>query len=152
MMKNMKKLSNALKVIFAISVILLLISSISYFLYGVKGKVFLNVDDDNEAIIYELCSTSDIVLVDDLKQIGCKQCLGDWELYLKYENGNSDWSLLNDTVGGELRSYIKENGQIGGTSGQIAYCSMVASMIVSFSLALYVIIFKIKNGSSANKR
>ena len=58
--------------------------------FELKGKIYLNVNEDNIETIRELCEIDDIEMDDGLSQIGYKMCLGDWELYLKYQNGTSD--------------------------------------------------------------
>uniref|UniRef100_UPI00405679B3 hypothetical protein n=1 Tax=Agathobacter sp. TaxID=2021311 RepID=UPI00405679B3 len=95
----MEKLLKYFKYISMIASISFLICLILYLGYGLKGEVFLKVDNDNENLLSEMCEIQNISLNGELTQIGCKQGLGDWYLYLKYKDGSSDESLLNDTVG-----------------------------------------------------
>lgn len=115
----MKNFLRVYKCVSIVAGIILLISIVLSFLYGLKGDVFLKIDNENRDIIIELCELQDISLKGGLVQIGCKQGLGDWYLYLCYEDGGLESEIINDTIGAELRTYIRENGQVGGTKGMV---------------------------------
>ena len=98
----MKKFLRVYKYISVIAGIAFLISIGLSFLYGLKGDVFLKVDNKNRDIIIEMCELEDILLKRRLTQIGCKQGLGDWYLYLYYEDGSTERDILDDTVGATI--------------------------------------------------
>ena len=83
-----------------------------------------------------MCETEDIPLNGKLIQIGCKQGLGDWYLYLYYDDDSSERRILEDTIGFELRMYIRENGQIEGTKGVIVNSLVKVS---AFIVGIYII-------------
>lgn len=115
-----------------------------------KGKIYLNVNEDNIETIRELCEIDDIEIDDGLSQIGYKMCLGDWELYLKYQNGTSDWALLNDSIGVDLRTYIRENGKMGGIAGTITYKIMNGSAVLVMICVIYFVVSKICSDNFRN--
>lgn len=146
----MKKFLRVYKYISIIAGIAFLISIGLSFLYGLKGDVFLKVDNENRGIIIEMCELEDISLKGSLTQIGCKQGLGDWYLYLYYEDGSTERDILDDTVGAELRTYIRENGQVGGTKGMIAGTLVKVSASVVGTYIICILIYQIvkRNGNS----
>ena len=115
----MEKFLNYFKYISLVAGITLLICFVLSFLYGLRGDVYLKIDDKNRNLVSDMCETEDIPLNGKLIQIGCKQGLGDWYLYLYYDDDSSERRILEDTIGFELRMYIRENGQIEGTKGVI---------------------------------
>lgn len=138
-------------IINVISVVVFIISVILEFGIGLKGEYYLEINDDNRALIFEMCEMGGISLKGELSQIGCKQCLGDWELYLTYEDGSSGGDILNDLVAWELRAYIRENGSVGGTKGVIViYLVLVSGLIMSAS-AICLLIFKFVNPNKNSK-
>lgn len=147
----MKKLLKYFKYISIIASITFLISLILYLGYGLKGEVFLKVDNGNKNLLSEMCEMQDISLDGELSQIGCKQGLGDWYLYLKYKDGSSNERLLNDTVGADLRTYIRENGQVGGTNGLIVNYLMKISVAVVGIYTVCGVVNKFKKNGISNK-
>ena len=145
-MEKRKKIS----IVLIIASVIFLISSIIYLRFELKGKIYLNVNEDNIETIRELCEINDIEIDDGLSQIGYKMCLGDWELYLKYQNGTSDWALLNDTVGVDLRTYIQENGKMGGIAGTITYKIMNGSAVLVLICVIYFVVTKICSDNFRN--
>lgn len=139
----MKNFLRVYKNIAIVSGIVFFISIGLSFLYGLKGDVFLNVDNKNRDIIIEMCELEDISLKGELTKIGCKQGLGDWYLYLYYEDGSTERDILNDTVGAELRTYIRENGQVGGTKGMIADNLIKVSASIVGSYIICILIYQI---------
>ena len=137
-MEKRKKIT----IVLIIASVIFLISGIIYLLFELKGKIYLNVNEDNIETIRELCEIDDIEIDDGLSQIGYKMCLGDWELYLKYQNGTTDWALLNDTVGVDLRTYILENGKMGGIAGTITYKIMNGSAVLVMICVIYFVVSK----------
>ena len=87
-------------------------------------------------LVSDMCETEDIPLNGKLIQIGCKQGLGDWYLYLYYDDDSSERRILEDTIGFELRMYIRENGQIEGTKGVIVNSLVKVS---AFIVGIYII-------------
>ncbi len=145
-MEKRKKIS----IVLIIASVIFLISGIIYLRFELKGKIYLNVNEDNIETIRELCEINDIEIDDGLSQIGYKMCLGDWELYLKYQNGTSDWALLNDTVGVDLRTYIQENGKMGGIAGTITYKIMNGSAVLVLICVIYFVVTKICSDNFRN--
>lgn len=145
----MEKLLKYFKYISMIASISFLVCLILYLGYGLKGEVFLKVDNDNKNLISEMCEIQNISLNGELTQIGCKQGLGDWYLYLEYKDGSSDESLLNDTVGADLRTYIRENGQVGGTRGLIVKSLMKISISI---VGIYTVCSVVNRFREKNRR
>lgn len=145
-MEKRKKIT----IVLIIASIIFLISGIIYLRFELKGKIYLNVNEDNIETIRKLCENDDIEIDDGLSQIGYKMCLGDWELYLKYQNGTSDWSLLNDSVGVDLRTYIRENGKMGGIAGTITYKIMNGSAVLVMICVIYFVVSKICSDNFRN--
>lgn len=145
-MEKRKKIT----IVLIIASIIFLISGISYLRFELKGKIYLNVNEDNIETIRKLCENDDIEIDDGLSQIGYKMFLGDWELYLKYQNGTSDWALLNDTVGVDLRTYIQENGKMGGIAGTITYKIMNGSAVLVLICVIYFVVSKICSDNFRN--
>lgn len=145
-MEKRKKIT----IVLIIASVIFLISGIIYLRFELKGKIYLNVNEDNIETIRKLCENDDIEIDDGLSQIGYKMCLGDWELYLKYQNGTSDWSLLNDSVGVDLRTYIRENGKMGGIAGTITYKIMNGSAVLVMICVIYFVVSKICSDNFRN--
>lgn len=145
-MEKRKKIT----IVLIIASIIFLISGIIYLRFELKGKIYLNVNEDNIETIRKLCENDDIEIDDGLSQIGYKMCLGDWELYLKYQNGTSDWALLNDSVGVDLRTYIRENGKMGGIAGTITYKIMNGSAVLVMICVIYFVVSKICSDNFRN--
>lgn len=145
-MEKRKKIT----IVLIIASVIFLISGIIYMRFELKGKIYLNVNEDNIETIRELCEIDDIEMDDGLSQIGYKMCLGDWELYLKYQNGTSDWALLNDPIGVDLRTYIRENGKMGGIAGTITYKIMNGSAVLVMICVIYFVVSKICSDNFRN--
>lgn len=145
-MEKRKKIT----IVLIIASVIFLISGIIYLRFELKGKIYLNVNEDNIETIRELCEIDDIEIDDGLSQIGYKMCLGDWELYLKYQNGTSDWALLNDSIGVDLRTYIRENGKMGGIAGTITYKIMNGSAVLVMICVIYFVVSKICSDNFRN--
>ena len=145
-MEKRKKIT----IVLIIASVIFLISGIIYLRLELKGKIYLNVNEDNIETIRELCEIDDIEIDDGLSQIGYKMCLGDWELYLKYQNGTSDWALLNDSIGVDLRTYIRENGKMGGIAGTITYKIMNGSAVLVMICVIYFVVSKICSDNFRN--
>lgn len=145
-MKKRKKIT----ILLIIASVIFLISGITYLRFELKGKIYLNVNEDNIETIRELCEIDDIEINDGLNQIGYKMGLGDWELYLKYKNGTSVRALLNDTVGLDLRTYIRENGKMGGIAGTITYKIMNGSAVLVMICVIYFVVSKICSDNFRN--
>lgn len=145
-MEKRKKIT----IVLIIASVIFLISGIIYLRLELKGKIYLNVNEDNIETIRELCEIDDIEIDDGLSQIGYKMFLGDWELYLKYQNGTSDWALLNDSIGVDLRTYIRENGKMGGIAGTITYKIMNGSAVLVMICVIYFVVSKICSDNFRN--
>lgn len=145
-MKKRKKIT----ILLIIASVIFLISGITYLRFELKGKIYLNVNEDNIETIRELCEIDDIKIDDGLSQIGCKMCLGDWELYLKYQNGTSDRALINNTVGVDLLTYIQENGKMCGSAGAITYNIMCGSAVLVLICVIYFVASKIRSDNFGN--
>ncbi len=101
------------KVIFISALVVFVLCAILCIGFALKGEVFLNINENNREIILEKCEMNSIIIEEGISRIGCKQGLGDWYLFLGYENGVVHKQLLNDTVAIDLQTYIRENGQVG---------------------------------------
>ena len=145
-MEKRKKIT----IVLIIASVIFLISGIIYLRFELKGKIYLNVNEDNIETIRELCESDDIEIDDGLSQIGYKMCLGDWELYLEYQNGTSDWALLNDSIGVDLRTYIRGNGKMGGIAGTITYKIMNGSAVLVMICVIYFVVSKICSDNFRN--
>ncbi|MCD8381990.1 MAG: hypothetical protein LUC30_03610 [Clostridiales bacterium] len=84
------------------------------------GTKIIYVNNDNEAEITEMLEDGEISIRGELSSVACKQGLGDWTLYLQYEDGNWDSHFLDDGVAIDIHGYISENGVVGGIKGEVS--------------------------------
>ncbi|MCC8182862.1 MAG: hypothetical protein LIO45_07845 [Clostridiales bacterium] len=88
------------------------------------GTKIIYVNNDNEAEITERLEDGEISINGELSSVACKQGLGDWTLYLQYEDGSRDSHFLDDGVAIDIHEYISEyiseNGVVGGIKGEVS--------------------------------
>ncbi len=76
-----------------------------------QHKYYLNIDSNNREYIEKIV-TENYKLIGTLNEIVCMQGLGDWKLFLYYENGKEDSTTFGDSDEKvqPLHNYIMENG------------------------------------------
>lgn len=108
----MHKIIDRLSIIIVIIIIVMSITTISRNSIKVlQGKYYLKVDSDNREYI-EKAVEENYKLSGTLDKVACMQELGDWNLFLYYEDGTEDKALFGDDNSKveHLREYIIENG------------------------------------------
>ena len=92
----MEKFYENLKVIIIIAIILIPIF-ILIILFEILTEVnAIKVDSINEKEIIYLNNKNNIIIKGKMELIGLKQKLVDWDLYIRYKDGNTDFISLND--------------------------------------------------------
>lgn len=114
-----QKLNKRMNICFALSIICIIISIIIVVVYSfLSGKIYLDVNDKNRAIIEDIFAENDYstdLTSKKITRIGRKQGLGDWYLYIEYDTGEKIETILNDDELRELYDYIGSNGQVRRT-------------------------------------
>lgn len=79
--------------------------------FTLDGKYYLKVDSSNRQYIENMVSEK-YKLKGTLNKIAYMQGLGDWYLFLYYEDGTEDYTLFGDSDSEkeEIRGYIVVNG------------------------------------------
>lgn len=136
-----KKIYNRINTIIVVAIILIcFIIIITNFEKTIQGKIYLQIDSNNREYIEQLVSKN-YKLLGKLDKVVYKGGLGDWYLYLYYENGTEDDTLLDEGIGTELREYIVKNGyNEGRASGNKIQISFFIIVVTIFYEILYIII------------
>ncbi|MCD7753723.1 MAG: hypothetical protein LUH41_04160 [Clostridiales bacterium] len=104
------------------------------------GTKIIYVNNDNEAEITEMLEDGEISIRGELSSVACKQGLGDWTLYLQYEDGSRDSHFLDDGVAIDIHGYISENGVVGGIKGEVSRCGAGICLIYVVPYSFYKLI------------
>lgn len=135
----MKKIiDNCVIIIFAIALVSCIYCFCMYLGCLFQGIHYVKVDDENRDTIMELLEIDEISTKGEIKEIGKKTMLGDWNLYIEYESGSKTCSLLDDTVGLNIRDYIIENGIVGGTRGEMLCYAWMICLGITIVCAIYI--------------
>ncbi len=129
----MSKINRILKKIMIIDVILIPICVVVLLFLSFRGRAYVTVNEKNEEYILHMLSSNGIELEENLKKIGYMQGLGDWYLFFEYTNGEKDQTLLDDSDGRELYTFLKEEGISDG---------YILAIILKYEL-LYLLIYVI---------
>ena len=136
-MKKSKRINNII-VIFIIIICSIVI--ISNFFKALENKSYLKLNEQNreyiEKMIYELYNPNK-----KIEKIAYMAGLGDWYLFLYYEDGTEENVLINDTDGDELIKNIVKNGYNEGTvSLNIIKISFFVIVITIIYEIIYLVI------------
>lgn len=126
-MVNNKYLSN----LHTIAIILILVCSVIYVYYFILAETYVSVNKKNEDMIitYLKNYTYKMIETSNIREIGEKQGLGDWELYINYKDFSKEKIVLKDDDFYELHSYIRDNGHLAGTKGEIVKYTFIVSLL-----------------------
>ena len=131
----MKQFKDYFTIIHTFALLLIPIGIILLIYYSFLGKVYLKVTSQNEnAILRMLNQGTEIKVESKIKKIGNMQGLGEWVLYLEYENGYKEEKILDDDELHDLYMYINQNGSIAGTKGKIIKYTLIISI---FAIIIY---------------
>lgn len=138
----MNKLLDKLNIVILIMVIVISIITISNnFKKAFQHKYYLNIDSNNKEYIQKIVSEN-YKLTGTLKRISCMQGLGDWYLFLYYENGTEDNTIYSDSNEKmqPLQDYIRENGY---NEGKVSWNKIKISFWTTFVTIIYEISYLI---------
>ncbi len=123
-------------------VVILMISCffiVNNFGRALRNRQYLEIDNSNRKQVEELIGEK-YLRRGNLVKIGEQQMLGDWTLYLSYDNSTEDDILFKDGEKMELRDYIKENGYADGMISGIIIC---ISLIAILGVIIYILVIGI---------
>ena len=134
---KIQKVNKCFNVSFIISLICIFISIVLIIAYlFFSGKIYLAVNNKNRDTIIKMLEesenilkSSEVIINDNIVRIGEMQGLGDWYLYIKYDNGEEKTIILDDGELRELYKYISSNGSYGGTLGILTNFLITISII-----------------------
>lgn len=139
----MHKIIDRLSIIIVIVIIVMSITTISRNSIKVlQGKYYLKVDSSNREYI-EKTVAENYKLTGTLDKVAYMQELGDWSLFLYYEDGAEDKVLFGDSNRkvGHLREYIRENGY---NEGEVSWNKIKVSfwtiVLVSICESIYLMV------------
>lgn len=121
------------------------------FIKALQYKSYLNLDNNNREYIEDRVSNYYKQVNKNIEKVAYMQGLGDWYLFLYYEDGTEENIILGDYNGEELRDYIIENGYNEGiVSWNIIKISFIIIIITIFYEIVYLSIkrYKEKNITS----
>ena len=131
-----KKIYNKINTIIVVFIILIcIIIVVTNLKKTLQWKSYLQIDSSNRKYIEQMVSEN-YKLMDKLDKVAYMGGLGDWYLYLYYEDGTEDETLLDDDEGKELEEYIVKNGYNEGLASW-------NKIKVSFYIFIFVIIYEI---------
>lgn len=90
--------------------------------------------EESESIV----NSSEIIINNDIVRIGKMQGLGDWYLYIKYDNEEEKSVILSDGELRELYQYIDNKGSLGGTLGVLTEIFIKLSIISIIFIPIYI--------------
>lgn len=134
----MNKVLDELSTIIVINIVVISIIIISSnFGKALQHKYYLKIDSNNREYIEDILQ-KDYKLIGTLDKIACMQGLGDWYLFLYYEDGMEDETIFSDSNREvqPLHSYITNNGY---NEGEASWNKIK----VSFWLSLVAIIYEV---------
>lgn len=124
-------------IVIIISLVALLICCKIIIDNGIIEKFYVKVDTDNQELLREMIEQNNIKIYGGLKRVGCRQELGEWTLYLEYENGKIQKEILDDGDCRELHNYIREYGSI---EGGFAYSAIKPLLLIIILCVCYKIL------------
>ncbi len=143
---KIQKVNKYFNILFIISLIFIFTSIILVVAYSFfSGRIYLTVNDKNRATILEMLkesehisNSSEVIINNDVVRIGKRQGLGDWYLYIKYDNGKEETRILDDGEFRDLYEYIGSNGSYGGMLGILTEASIKISIISIIFIPIYI--------------
>lgn len=139
---KIKKINKYFNIFFIISLISIFTSIVLVVAYSFfsAGRVYVTVNDKNRESILKMLKKfeSEVIINNDIVRIGKMQGLGDWYLYIKYDNGEEKAILLDDGNFRDLYKYIGSNGSYGGILGILTETSIKISIISIFFMPIYI--------------
>lgn len=135
---------NLIVIIFII--VISIITIFNNFKKVLQSKYYLEIDSNNRTYVEELISEN-YELKGNLNKVAYKQGLGDWYLFLYYEDGTEDKTIFGDSdiKIQPLQKYIVENGYDESIEYmvkiRISYWAIFLSIIYEIC---YLVIKKIK--------
>lgn len=112
------------------------------FTKALQHKYYLNIDSNNREYIEKILAEN-YKLAGELKEIACMQGLGDWELFLYYENGTEDSITFGDSNEKVqfLHNYITKNGYNEGEASwnkiKISFWTILLTIIYEVGYLYY---------------
>lgn len=125
------------------------------FIKALQYKSYLKLDNNNSEYIENMVSYYYKPVNKNIEKVAYMQGLGDWYLFLYYEDGTEENVILGNHSGKELRDYIVENGY---NEGIVSWKKIIASFVVVGITIIYEIIYLIvqfiskKNNKSEIKK
>lgn len=142
---KMQKVNKYFNIFFILLLICIFISIILILAYSIfSGKIYVAVTDKNRDTIMNMLekngivNSSEITINNEIVRIGKRQGLGDWYLYIKYNNGEEKSIILDDWDSEDLYKYIGSNGRYGETLGILTEISITISIIAIIFIPIYV--------------
>lgn len=143
----MKKFFDLLSIIIVIGVIIISCNVISNnFTTFMQNKYFLDINSENKEYIETMISEN-YKLSGTLEKVAYMQGLGDWYLFLYYDNGLEDDTLFGDSNREvqPLRDYIIQNGNNNDAFiSKIKIDISIICILISIVYSIIYIIIKIK--------
>lgn len=143
----MSKNTNKINTIIVITIIVVSIITISNnFVKALQYKSYLKIDSSNREFVEKIISEN-YKLKGNLVEVAYMGGLGDWYLFLYYEDGTEDQTLFGDSDMNvrPLEKYIVENGynegEVSWNKIKISFGAIVITIIYEIT---YLIIKKIK--------
>ena len=147
----MNKILDKLSIIIVIVVIVISINTISSnFTKALQAKYYLKVDSNNREYIEKIV-TENYKLTGTLNEVAYMQGLGDWYLFLYYEDGTEgEKSFVDGNSKVEhLREYIRENGY---NEGEASWTKIRISFWSIVVVSIYLIVRMITNKKIKDKK
>ena len=110
--------------------------------FTLDGKYYLKVDSSNKQYIEKMVSEK-YKLTGTLNKIAYSQGLGDWYLFLYYEDGTEDSVSFGDcdSKAEEMREYIVENGynEFEAKNSKVEYSFRVIKVTIIYGIGYLII-------------
>ncbi len=133
-----KKVYNKINTIIVVFIILICnIVVVTNFKKTLQWKSYLQIDSNNREYIEQMISEN-YKLMGKLDKVAYMGGLGDWYLYLYYEDGTEDETLLDDGECRELEEYIVKNGY---NEGQASWNKIKVSLIIIIVTIFYEVLY-----------
>lgn len=122
--------------IITIIVIICLISIPFNFINLLKNVYYINIDEDDAKLVNSLINDNNLI-EKPIKKIGYMAGLGEWYLFIEYEDGDKREILYDDNDNLDLKRYIIDNGY---NNGKIAKIELILATIITIGCGIYGII------------
>lgn len=115
---------------------------------ALQCKSYLQIDSNNREYIEQIISQY-YKLNGKLDKVAYMSGLGDWYLFLYYEDGTEDETFLDDVEGIELQEYIVKNGYNEGVTSWNRI--KISFLIIIFTIFYEIVYLIIRNISKKKK-